>query len=399
MKDEATNPKTVRKHEDTDTFTNIVQVKIFGGHDTLTQQLHEHVARAFDLFPVAHKLIAVSDPDEINQSSIQQLPVLMMDTEVISAGVVPTVDEIVNALESRFLKYAKLFRLKTITIPVDISDISGDALRFGWKMAQYTGSSLDVLYVMDSIFEGGNPSASGFLSSYNKTMLVELDSFIRDELAKINVSYIPTPKGDSINLPNIRSKVIYGFPDTAIIEYSKSSDLIVMGAAGRGALAKKLFGSVSTEVSRSAHCPVLFIPENAMFLGFKHVLYSSDFESLDPLRITQAVRFAKRFDGQMHFVHVGEAVEDTAKLEEKIRTAIYKNKSDELPFTFDKVLGEDVVGQLYDFAASHKTDLLVFVTHQRSFWESLLHKSVTRQAISHATLPILIMHSDDDMAS
>jgi hypothetical protein len=60
-------------------------------------------------------------------------------------------------------------------------------------------------------------------------------------------------------------------------------------------------------------------------------------------------------------------------------------------------VSDDIVGALYEYAFYHRIDLLIFVTHQRAFWDNLLHKSVVNEAIASSDLPILVMHSDDDM--
>ena len=62
------------------------------------------------------------------------------------------------------------------------------------------------------------------------------------------------------------------------------------------------------------------------------------------------------------------------------------------------MFGDDVVEQLNEYALFNNIDLIILVTHQRSFWESILHKSITRKALLGAGLPLLVMHSDDDMA-
>ncbi|MCY7329003.1 MAG: hypothetical protein LH618_10670, partial [Saprospiraceae bacterium] len=85
-------------------------------------------------------------------------------------------------------------------------------------------------------------------------------------------------------------------------------------------------------------------------------------------------------------------------LERKLFEASYHQSQAEQPFLFSKMVGEDVMGALYDYSLFHRIELLVFVTHQRNAWENILHRSVTREAaLSTDYLPILIIHSDDDM--
>lgn len=298
----------------------------------------------------------------------------------------------------------KLKRLKHIIVPVDMSEVSANALLFAWEIAKKSDAHVEVIFAMDSIFEGSKPSASGFLSGYNKTMQSELDIFIQHTMASEPGEYAPPPAQPGapgqvvkIDRPYITSKVIYGFPDTAIQDYSKSCDLIVMGTTGGGTVTHKLFGSVSMEVSKNAQAPVLFIPPGVRYQGFPNMLYASNFESLDTLLIKQAVSFARRFNSQIHFVHIGPPGEKGLELERRLFEADYQESQPDKPFIFTKMVSEDIVDPLYEYAFYHRIGLLVFVTHHRSFWENFLHKSITREVLSTSALPVLVIHSDTDI--
>ncbi|MBP6827161.1 MAG: universal stress protein [Saprospiraceae bacterium] len=381
-------------------------IKIFGAHDAKTRLLRENVALALSTFPMENRVEEISEPNKIRFNGVSLTPALMLDGEVVTEGQIPSVQEITEIFQNRYLLRSKIYRLRTITVPVDMSKPAEGALAFAWHLSQKFKAKLDIIYAMDSIFEGSLPSASGFLSGYKKTMETELEAFVRDTLKTIGVAYeppsqrppVPKTEEDETDGPGMTLNVLYGFPEAVIEERSKKSDLIVMGTTGRGGVGRELFGSVSSEVSRMAHCPVLFVPSEAEFRGFNNVLYASHFDSLDALRIKQAVTFAKRFGGRMHFVHAGPAGEKGLDLERKLFEVDYQHSSPEHPFLFSRMFGDDVVEQLNEYALFNNIDLIILVTHQRSFWESILHKSITRKALLGAGLPLLVMHSDDDMA-
>ncbi len=377
-------------------------IKLLGNHDIASQQLRTNVEEALVKFPVDHKIIEVSEPNAIALAGVTELPAILLDGQLMLQGSVPTSNEVVDMLRDRYLHRSKLHHLRRIAVAVDLTEGSDNALRFAWQVARQVGASLEVVYAMDSIFVGHTPSASGFLSGYQHTMQLELDTFIRDTLATLGVKYdLPGVGAPGEPAPNAAlacsSKVIYGVPEAALEACSLDVDLLILGTKTRGTLGKKLFGSVSMEVSKRAHCPVLLVPPDVEFRGFRDVLYASNFDSLSTLRIRQAISFARHFEGQLHFVHVGPGGEQGLTLERKLFEASYQESHIDEPFLYRKIVSDDVLGGLYDYVTGHRIDLLVFVTHQRSFWENILHRSITREAVASGDLPMLIIHSDDDM--
>ncbi len=57
----------------------------------------------------------------------------------------------------------------------------------------------------------------------------------------------------------INRELVYSSPALALIKMSDEADMVVVGTAGRGLLARGVLGSVSATVVRNAHCPVAVI--------------------------------------------------------------------------------------------------------------------------------------------
>ncbi len=57
----------------------------------------------------------------------------------------------------------------------------------------------------------------------------------------------------------IKRELVYSTPASALIKMSDEAEMIVVGTAGRGLLARGMLGSVSSDVVRQASCPVAVI--------------------------------------------------------------------------------------------------------------------------------------------
>lgn len=365
--------------------------------------LRNNLSLAMAQLPLQGKVEEITEHNRIHASGIKLPPALILDGEIISEGTVPSVDEIKVMLKNRNLLRSKLHRLHHIVVPVDLSPASENALLFACRLAHLFDANMEVVYAMDSIFEGASPSPSGFLSSYRKTMQEEVDAFVAKATKGTQVncpglsrtSNMEKPEAPNETLPWLRTNIAFGFPEEVLTELSLKADLIVMGTTGRGNLVRKLFGSVSIALSKQAECPVLLIPPNAEYTGFRNILYASDFESLDPLTIKQTVSFASRFEGQLHFVHVGPPGERSIDLERKLFEINFSHADPARSFIFTKVIGSNVVESLHEYAFEHRINLFVFVTHQRSFWEDLLHHSISKDMLLHTSTPVLVIHANN----
>ena len=65
--------------------------------------------------------------------------------------------------------------------------------------------------------------------------------------------------GDDTDLAPIERTIVNGSPAESLISASRAADLLVVGSRGRGGFAGLLLGSVSSQVVRHAHCPVLVV--------------------------------------------------------------------------------------------------------------------------------------------
>ena len=59
---------------------------------------------------------------------------------------------------------------------------------------------------------------------------------------------------------SVTVRAVIGIPAEAILDETGDTDMIVVGSRGAGGFARLLLGSVSTQITHHAHCPVVVIP-------------------------------------------------------------------------------------------------------------------------------------------
>lgn len=133
---------------------------------------------------------------------------------------------------------------RTILIPTDGSDLANGAVERGYELAESFGSTVHVLYVVDTDQYYPLEVSSDRL----------LEAFRNEGETVTEKAADRSPSGI-----DVVTAIGEGSPHQRILEYADENDvdLIVMGTHGRRGLGRFLLGSVTERVLRGASAPVL----------------------------------------------------------------------------------------------------------------------------------------------
>lgn len=142
---------------------------------------------------------------------------------------------------------------KRILCPVDFSASSLHALRYATSMAQETDGQLTVVHVVEHEFDNDGDAVS-VVERSGMTIgdfLQEQEERLRRRLQQLAAA--------APEFCKVESLLSYGKPWREVLRVAaeRQSDLIVMGARGRGTADRFFFGSTTQHVAREAPCPVL----------------------------------------------------------------------------------------------------------------------------------------------
>ncbi len=60
--------------------------------------------------------------------------------------------------------------------------------------------------------------------------------------------------------PRVNVDMVFGYPAQELLTAARGAELLVVGSRGAGGFARLVMGSVSSQVSQHAHCPVMVVP-------------------------------------------------------------------------------------------------------------------------------------------
>jgi nucleotide-binding universal stress UspA family protein len=66
--------------------------------------------------------------------------------------------------------------------------------------------------------------------------------------------------GEESRPPSVTVQAVNGLPAEELLNACADADMVVVGSRGAGGFKRLLMGSVSTQVTHHAHCPVVVIP-------------------------------------------------------------------------------------------------------------------------------------------
>lgn len=77
--------------------------------------------------------------------------------------------------------------------------------------------------------------------------------------AQVETDEVLEGVGDS-RPPEVTVKAVSGLPAEQLLAASHGADMVVMGSRGAGGFSRLLLGSVSSQVTHHASCPVVIVP-------------------------------------------------------------------------------------------------------------------------------------------
>jgi nucleotide-binding universal stress UspA family protein len=267
-----------------------------------------------------------------------------------------------------------------ILVPTDLSELSKIAAQYAIKIANKMDGNITLLHVINII----QPTRATMRLRL-KSLEQELLDIAKEDLEALVKDISKTTK---TNLP-IKIKIVKGssFNDSVKREAKKlRTGLIVMGTRGASGLKKYVMGSNTASVIEISHVPVLAVPELGSFKNFRNVVYASDLTHLEK-ELNTLIPYLEKFDSTVHLIHVAQSLKTVSIIERKIDSVVQKTG-------YKNIVVRVMVNKQVDEAIDHyvdviKADLLTMFTHERSFYEKLFDRSMTRKMAFHSKVPLL----------
>jgi nucleotide-binding universal stress UspA family protein len=367
---------------------DIKKIQILGLEDNRHKEMLKTLKEAMESLSVDADVEEVTDIESFLRYNLLRVPALTINGDIVFHHSNHNLE--LGELKALLRKYfSNQFIMENILVPTDFSKTSKGAYHYALRLAEYFNSNIQVIHVYHPSFNPGYP-----LETNTNILMLEP----KKELMKQFIHQGEKGKDPINTLIDVKDEIISGFAAEEIVRMSKTEeiDLVVMGTTGDNTILEKVFGSISSEVSKYARSPVLLVPDGAKFKAYRNIVYASNFEKIDSQVMDKIVDFAGRFSAGIHLVDVHENKEaGRYKVSEQLLEQQLNERLPTLEFKMAEVESSTIWEGLNRYADDNDVDLLVMVTQHRKVLENMFHKSITRQVAVHSKLPILILHVDD----
>ncbi|MCW2263060.1 MULTISPECIES: universal stress protein [Sphingobacterium] len=162
--------------------------------------------------------------------------------------------------------------------------------------------------------------------------------------------------------------------------------LIILGMAEKS-LGQDLLGNTTTMIINKVKCPILSIPSNVSYKGITKVLFACDIDRGVHKKVLENVReFAHNFGATVDIFHVNKYSNRPTE-PTKINNILEFLSDTEA--TFIDVHAESVINAIEKEIKSSDADILIMIPYKYGFWNSIIHRSLTRKMASASNIPLL----------
>lgn len=267
--------------------------------------------------------------------------------------------------------------MKTIIAPTNFTATSLHAVNYAADMAVNIDADLILLHVIQIPTAFDVPATQYEYDSMLEDAEHELDGLKKELLIRT---------GGNINISTraVFSTLVF---EMAEIEKETKPYIIVVGPEREGAVNRLLFGSHTFQIARHLPCPVVVVPENALFRHIKRIGLATDLKDITDIPLETLRDMVELFDAELDIIHVCRSADEKFECEKGIAAIKDRLKDFEPRFHFE--MNDDVEKGINAYAARNMEDLIVVLPKKHGLLSSLFYSSRSKKIAQHPAVPVV----------
>ncbi|MGB5498978.1 MAG: universal stress protein [Maribacter sp.] len=275
-----------------------------------------------------------------------------------------------------------------ILVPTDFSKNAWNALKYGLDLYSGVNCTFYLLHVNPI------PTYSGAATSVRASSKMAQAAILKE--TKESLDYL------LLRIDNLPKNTKHSFITIALHDFfvdsikreveTKNIDLIIMGTKGSSGLKKVTMGSNTGDVITKVKCPLLAVPENAVFKRPKEIAFPTDYFLRYNLKVLDTlIEMATLNNAALRVLHVfkkGEVLSD----EQQKNKDFLNDYLQEVEHSFHSLTGTDLETALQSFTESRDSDMIAMVGKNLNFFQRILFRPKIEQISYYTDIPFLVLH-------
>ena len=267
--------------------------------------------------------------------------------------------------------------MKTIIVPLDLSDESLNGLNLAMMMATKTGANILLVHVI-----GKNTG------DYNEQMEKET------QLAQTKFEGILRKYKEKVNLNFTLSYIIKEgkiFKEIADLADKHEDPLTVLSTHGTSGFEELFIGGNAYKITSHSRNPVITVRRSKIPSNIDNIVLPLDMTFQTREKVPYTVELAKKFGSKIHLLTI--RLSNLKSIEKRLhqyaeQVASYLD-THKIPYTVEHLHGGNLTDLTLDYSRSIGADLISIMTEQEKSASNLLLGNFAHQMINKAYIPVL----------
>lgn len=277
--------------------------------------------------------------------------------------------------------------IQHILIPTDFSQNALNATNYALLFFRGQKITFHFLYIDTSLRNNRDTEVYNSVLPDKHQIVAELKTKMEEWMQKVYTLH-------SNHHHHLKNKIIKAPFIEGVRSYIKNNNIefLVMGTKGASGFKKMTIGSRTSAVITRVKCPILIIPEKAVFKQPIHIGFPTDFNMLYKFKVIKTLlEVANTHQSSIKVLRVAQ-IQKALDNDQNFNRELLKNLLGETTHSFHVIENPDLENALQSFINTMQIDMVAMMAKNLNFFQRILFKPQVGQISYHKQIPFLVLH-------